>query len=153
MTGRRLRDSAGVTLVELVVTLAIVLTAATLVLPAIGRGTEALRLRSEAGRVAALLREARLRAITQHRPTHVELDRARSTVALTVGEAAEPARRVDLPPGLRLSAAEGFDRLTFSPRGLTRDTRWIVEGAGQRRLAIEVAGVSGRVTVAVPSRP
>jgi Tfp pilus assembly protein FimT len=149
--GRGVRHgSAGVTFIELVVVLAILTTAGALVLPAIGRGTATLRLRSEAGRVAALVREARHRAVSQRHATRVTLDRARSTVALSVVDG-DAVREVSLPAGLRLSVDAGGESLTFSSRGMTRETRWIVEGPGGRRLAIEVQGVSGRVTVAPES--
>jgi molecular chaperone DnaK (HSP70) len=46
-----------------------------------------------------------------------------------------------------LSVAIGGDALTFSSRGLTRETRWLVEAAGGRRLAIDVDPITGRVTV------
>jgi Tfp pilus assembly protein FimT len=117
------------------------------VLPSVGRGTQSLQLRGEAKRVAALLREARLQAVTQRRATHVALDRTRNAVALRVGESDDPQRIVELPAGLRISVAVGGEKLTFSSRGLTRETRWMVEAAGGRELAIDVHPVSGRVTV------
>jgi prepilin-type N-terminal cleavage/methylation domain-containing protein len=144
--GRRARQ-LGFTLIELVVVLAVVAVATAFVLPTVGRGTQTLQLRSEAKRVAALLREARLQAVSQRRPAHVALDRARNTVALTVGESDDPDRVVELPAGVRISVAVGGEKLTFSSRGLTRETRWMVEAPGGRHLAIDVHPVSGRVTV------
>ena len=41
----------------------------------------------------------------------------------------EPLRRVELPERFRVQAPEGGETLTFSPRGLVRDARWVVEGA------------------------
>jgi general secretion pathway protein H len=146
----RLAGSAtppGFTLIELIVVLAILAVATALVLPSVGRGTESLRLRSEAKRVAALLREARLQAVSQHRATRVTLDPTRNTVALTVGESERPQRTLELPAGLRVSVVVGGESLTFSSRGLTRETRWMVQAAGGRQLAIDVHPVSGRVTV------
>jgi len=141
------RASAGLTLIEVAVVLAILAVATALVLPAVGRGTQSLRLRSEAGRVAALLREARRQAVSQRRVTRVSLDRARSTVVLTADDPDHPVRRLAMPADLRLSVATGGDSLTFSPRGLTRETRWLLEGPDGRRLAIRVDALSGRVTV------
>jgi prepilin-type N-terminal cleavage/methylation domain-containing protein len=150
MTGLRQRGvgSTGLTLIELVVVLAIVSVSAVLVLPSVGRGTQSLLLRSEAGRVAAMLREARQHAVSQRRPTRVTLDTARNTVVLTAGDPDHPLRRLEVRPELHLRVATGSDVLSFSSRGLTRETRWIVEGPGGRRLAIDVQAVSGRVTVA-----
>jgi len=139
--------SAGFTLIEIIVVLAILSVATALVLPSVGRGTESVQVRSQAGRIAALLREARLQAVTQRRATRVTLDRARNTVTLTAGDPDHPLRELEVPPGLRVSVAIGGDTLTFSSRGLTRETRWLVEAAGGRRLAIDVDPITGRVTV------
>jgi len=107
--------------------------------PAVGRGTETLRLRSEGGRVAALLRQARQHAVSQRRATRVLLDPGRNTVTLTVGDADEPLRELAMPEGIRLSVEAGGETLRFSSRGLTRNARWMLEGPGGRRLAIRVA--------------
>jgi type II secretion system protein H len=145
--GRRRTRELGFTLIELVVVLAVVAIATAFVLPSVGRSTQTLQLRSEAKRVAALLREARLQAVSQHRAARVALDRTRNTVSLTVGEADDPHRTVELPAGMRITVAVGGDKLTFSSRGLTRETRWMVEGPGGRQMAIDVHPISGRVTV------
>jgi general secretion pathway protein H len=144
--GRRGRQQ-GFTLIELVVVLAVMAVAMAFVLPSVGRGTESLKLRGEAKRVAALLREARLQAVSQRRSAYVTLDRTRNTVELKIGESDDPYRVVELPAGLRVSVAVGGEKLTFSSRGLTRETRWMVEAAGGREVAIDVHPVSGRVTV------
>jgi Tfp pilus assembly protein FimT len=144
----RPRGSPGVTLIELTVVLGVLALATALVLPAVGRGTEVVRLRAEAGRVARLLREARLQAVTRHRPVRVTLDRARNAVTLLAADPTGSDRELAMPAGLRLSVASGAESLTFSPRGLTRPTRWLLEGSERRRLVIAVDGVSGRVTVA-----
>lgn len=139
---------AGLTLIELVVVLAIAAVAVALVLPAVGRGTQVVRLRTEAGRVAALLREARQHAVTQRRATRVTLDRTRNALALTAGDPDHPVRELALAPGIRLDVATGGETLTFSPRGTARETRWQLEGPGGRRLLITVEAVTGRVSVA-----
>jgi prepilin-type N-terminal cleavage/methylation domain-containing protein len=146
------RRAPGFTLLELIVVLAILAVVTAFVLPSVGRGTQTLRLRSEAGRVAALLREARLQAVTQRQAMRVTLDRTRNLVVLTAGEAESPLRQVELPAGLTLSVATGGESLSFSSRGITRETRWLVEGPGGRRLAIEVHAVTGRVTVGADTR-
>jgi prepilin-type N-terminal cleavage/methylation domain-containing protein len=143
---RALAGQHGVTFLELAVVLGILGVVAALVLPAIGRGSASLEVRREAGRVAALLREARLRAVRERTAVRVSLDRARNMVTLEAA-ASTPAREVGLAPGLRLAADRGGDTLTFTSRGFTRDARWVVEGPGGRRMAIDVTGVTGRVTV------
>ncbi|HEV8307653.1 MAG TPA: GspH/FimT family pseudopilin [Methylomirabilota bacterium] len=145
-------QSAGFTLIEIAVVLAILSVAAALVLPAVGRGKESLRLRSEAGRVAALLREARQQAVTHRRATRVTLDRARNTVVLTAGDPDHPLRQLEMASGLRISVRTGGEVLTFSSRGITRETRWLVEGSSGRRLAVDVDAVTGRVTVGPETR-
>jgi prepilin-type N-terminal cleavage/methylation domain-containing protein len=137
----------GFTLIELIVVLAVVAIAMAFVMPSVGRGTETLRVRSEAKRVAALVREARLQAVSQHRTARVALDRTRNTVTLTIGDSERPHRTVELPAGMRVTVDVGGESLTFSSRGLTRETRWIVEAAGGREMAIDVHPISGRVTV------
>jgi general secretion pathway protein H len=143
-----LRAANGVTLLELVVVLAVLATAAVLVAPSVRRGGDGLRLRAGAGQVAALLRHARQEAVTHRRPTRVALERAGQAVTLAWDGEREVLRRLELPPAMQLEAAAGGDTVTFSPRGLARDARWIVEAPGGRRLAVELHGVTGRVTVA-----
>ena len=148
---RTRRDARGVTLLELVVVLAVLATVAAFALPSIRRGSEGLQLRAGAGRVASLLREARQQAVTQRRPTRVALDAGHRGATLAWDGTSEPLRRVELPERFRVQAADGGDALTFSPRGLVRDARWIVEAPGGRRLVIEVHGVTGRVAIAAPA--
>src|SRR5262249_57117747 len=118
--------------------LAILVVATAVVLPSAGTSGETLRLRSEAGRIAAVLREARLHAVSQRRPTRVVADTVRNTVAVTGADPDHPLRRIELPAELRLSVVTGADSLTFSSRGVTRETQWVVEAPGGRRLAIDV---------------
>ena len=141
------RARAGFTLIEIVVVLAILAVATALVLPAVGRGSAAVQLRSEAGRVAALLRRGRLEAVTRRQPTRVTLDPARNTIALTAGNPERPLKELALPAGLRVKVATGGESLGFSSRGITREARWLVEAADGRRLQVDVDGITGRVTV------
>jgi type II secretion system protein H len=144
--------SRGFTLIELVVVVAILAVVAALVGPAVGRGTEGLTLRSEAGRVAGLLRQARQHAVSQHRPTRVELDRARNRVTMTAAGADHPARELGVAAGFRMRVELGGDALTFSSRGRARETRWVLEAPRGRALAIHVDALSGRVSVAPEDR-
>ena len=149
---RRPRGVSGVTLLELVVVLAVLATVTAFALPSIRRGAQNLELRAGAGRVASLLREARLQAVTHRRTTRVSLETNQRAAALAWEGSAEPLRRVELPERFRLATVTGGDTLTFSPRGLVRDAEWAVEGPGGRRLIVEVHGITGRVAVAAPAR-
>lgn len=144
------RDARGLTLMELVVVLAVLATVTAFALPSIRRGSDSLQLRAGAGRVASLLREARQQAVTHRRSTRVALEPSRRGAALGWDGTDELLRRVELPDRFRLEATAGGETLTFSPRGLVRHTRWVVEGPGGRRLVVEVHGITGRVAVAVP---
>ena len=139
-------DETGFTLIELVAVLAILAVVTALALPALGRSAEGLKLRTEGGRVATLLRAARVQALTEQRPTRVTLDSARRAVTLHAGGG--PAREVVVRPGFQLRASAGGESLTFSARGLARPARWIVESPGGRRVAVEVADLGGRITLA-----
>jgi general secretion pathway protein H len=145
------RDAQGVTLLELVVVLAVLAVVTAFALPSIRRGSEGLQLRAQAGRVASLLREGRLQAVTHRRSTRVALDSGHRVATLAWDGADEPLRRIELPERFSVQASEGGDALTFSPRGLVRDARWIVEAPRGRRLVIEVHGVTGRVAIASPA--
>ncbi len=146
------RGGAGMTLVELVVVLAVLAVVAVFALPAVRRGSEGLQLRAGAGRVASLVREARQQAVSHRRPTRVGLEGHGRGAAFGWEDAEEHLRRVELPERFRVEPASGGERLTFSTRGVTRDARWIVEGPGGRRLAVEVNGVTGRVSVTAPAQ-
>jgi general secretion pathway protein H len=145
-----LADGAGLTLVELAVVVAVLGAVAVFALPAVRRGSEGVQLRAGAGRVASLLREARHRAVTHRRPTLVRLEGQGRAAAFGWEDADEPLRRVELPERLRVETSGGVERVTFTPRGLARDARWVVEGPSGRRLVVEVHGVTGRVSVAAP---
>jgi type II secretory pathway pseudopilin PulG len=148
--GLALRSTTGLTLVEITVVVAVLATVAAFALPALRRGSDGLRLRAGAGRVASLLREARQQAVTHRRPTRVAIASSHRTAVLGWEGTDEPLRRVDLPEHFRVDTSPGPESLTFSPRGLVREARWVVEGPGGRRLVVEVHGVTGRVSVTAP---
>jgi Tfp pilus assembly protein FimT len=137
--------------VELAVVFAVLAVVAVFVLPTVRRGSEGIQLRTGAGRVASLLREARQRAVSHRRPTRVDLEGQGRAAAVRWDDADEPLRRVELPERVRVEPASGGERLTFTPRGVARDARWIVEGPSGRRLVVDVNGVTGRVSVAAPT--
>jgi general secretion pathway protein H len=144
---RRPHGASGLTLLELVVVLAVLATITALALPSIRRGSQNLQLRAGAGRVASLLREARLQAVTHRRATRVALESSHRGAALAWDGSNETLRRVELPERFRLATVTGGESLTFSPRGLGRDAQWLVEGPSGRKLVVEVHGITGRVAI------
>jgi prepilin-type N-terminal cleavage/methylation domain-containing protein len=150
---RRRSSVSGFTLIELVVALFIVAAAAAVALPSVGRSVDGLRLRREASQVAALVRTARLRALTEQRPVRVTLDPGRGTVTLAAAGADPRPREIVLRAGVSARVDAGGSALTFSPRGVARPIRWVLEDARGRRLAVEVADVGARVRVALDGGP
>jgi type II secretion system protein H len=88
--GRRAEVDQGFTLLELIVTLAVLALAAAVVAPALGRSTDTLRARAEVAGFAATLRHAREQAISQQRTHRVLVDaKTRRIVIERVGESNE----------------------------------------------------------------
>ena len=135
--GPALGGAAGLTLVEIIVVLAVLATVTVFALPALRRGSEGLQLRAGAGRVASLLREARQQAVTHRRPTRVAIESSQHSAVLEWEGVDEPLRRVELPERFRVDTGPGTQSLTFSPRGLVRDARWIVEGPGGKQIVLD----------------
>jgi len=77
--------AGGFTLLELIVTLAILAVVVALVTPSIGRGTEAVRMRAEVAGFSALLRHARERAIVSQKPQAVVIDVDAQRVSIRAG--------------------------------------------------------------------
>ena len=69
-------QTRGFTLLELIVTMAIVAVVVGLTIPAVGRFTEGIRVRAEVAGFSALLRHARERAIVSQKPQAVVVERA-----------------------------------------------------------------------------
>ncbi|HYE91285.1 MAG TPA: GspH/FimT family pseudopilin [Terriglobales bacterium] len=156
--GRRPEVARGFTLLELIVTLAVLGVAAAVVTPAIGRGTESLRARADVAGFAATLRHAREMAIAQQRPHRVVVDAPGHRLSIEgapVPAGARPARDADARP----AEAEGTEppdrpktrtlspRLTIEPVSASEvvfDARGIASG-GEFKLTS--GGIAYRVTV------
>lgn len=85
MSRRAGRAAGGFTLLELIVTLAIMAVVMALVMPAVGRGTESVRMRAEVAGFAALLRHARERAIVSQKPQAVVVEVNNQRVSVRAG--------------------------------------------------------------------
>jgi general secretion pathway protein H len=79
------RAAGGFTLLELIVTLAILAVVVAIVTPSIGRGTESVRMRAEVAGFSALLRHARERAIVSQKPQAVVVEVANQRVSVRAG--------------------------------------------------------------------
>ncbi len=98
------RDRAGFTLLEVLVVLVLVSVITAVVAPALGTGTQTLRLQSAARHVAATLRLARASAIRQQEVYLVSFDRERGQVTMASGDL-DNQRSFDLPRDVRLERA------------------------------------------------
>jgi len=79
------RAAGGFTLLELIVTLAILAVVVAIVMPSIGRGTESVRMRAEVAGFSALLRHARERAIVSQKTQAVVVEVANQRVSVRAG--------------------------------------------------------------------
>jgi prepilin-type N-terminal cleavage/methylation domain-containing protein len=130
-------DDRGFTLIELIVSLFVIALSVGVVVPAVGRGTEALRGRSEVARFSAMLRYARDQAITTRRghAVVIDLDARRASI---VAAPEELRQTRSLPQDLEIQANPP-QALTvrFDPNG--------VSSGGDFRLATK--HIQYRVTV------
>ena len=120
--GRASEVARGFTLLELIVTLAVLGVAAAVVTPAIGRGTDALRARAEVAGFAATLRHARERAINVQRTHKVIVDPAAHRLAIIAAPAGDEEKEFretrTLSSKLTIEPAHGGAEVTFDARGL-----------------------------------
>jgi prepilin-type N-terminal cleavage/methylation domain-containing protein len=144
--GAALSSERGFTLLELIVTLLVISLAVGLVIPTIGRSTEALRVRAEVAGFSAMLRHARERAIVTRTAQAVVIDPdARRVSRLAGGPEGEVRETRALPEHLTVEA-DPPPALTvrFEPQG--------VSSGGDFRLAsgtiayrVTVDALTGRV--------
>ncbi len=135
----------GFTLLELIVTLFVLALATAIVLPAIGRGTEGLRVRAEVAGFSAFLRRAREQAITAREERAVTVDPAAREIVDEAGGAVR-ARR-GLPERMSVEA-DPPTALTvrFSPQGLSSGGAFRLAGDNGIAYRISVDALTGRVT-------
>ena len=108
MTSRSTRNTAGFTLLEMLVVLVLVAVITAVAVPVAGAGIQTLRLQSAARHLAAALRLARGRAIRQQEIHLVSLDREQGRVTVASGDL-EFQRSFSLPQGVRLQEAVLLD--------------------------------------------
>jgi type II secretion system protein H len=83
--GQTVTRDRGFTLLELIVTMAVLALVVGLAVPTIGRSTEAVRVRAEVAGFSALLRHARERAIVTQTPQAIVVDPAAHRVSRRAG--------------------------------------------------------------------
>ena len=137
----------GFTLIELVVVLFLLSLATGLVLPAVGRGMEALELRAQVAGFAAFLRYGREQAITRRTSHEVRVDPETRELALIARGSESPKVRKQLSSRIQISAesptAQG---VIFSPHGFSSGARFRLEGPGGRVYRVTVDPLTGRVS-------
>ena len=142
--GKRQELSArGFTLLELVVTLMVLAVAVALVAPSIGRSTEAIRVRAEVARFAALLRHAREQAITTQSVHAFVVDPAAHRVRVVAGDEVRETRALpedmiveaDPPPALSVR---------FDPEGTSTGGDFHL-ATGTARYRVTIDRLTGRV--------
>jgi prepilin-type N-terminal cleavage/methylation domain-containing protein len=116
----------GFTLIELVVTLFVIVLAAGVAAPSIARGVDTVRIRAEAGGIAAFLRAAREQAVTHNRTYEVRVKPDEGLVELQTGDAVSATKR--LAAGVRLADPPTARAITF-PRGVTSSSPARRDGA------------------------
>jgi prepilin-type N-terminal cleavage/methylation domain-containing protein len=137
-------DARGFTLLELIVSLFVIALAVALVIPAVGRGTESLRGRTEVAGFSAMLRHARDQAITTGRGHAVVVD-PKTHRASILAAPDEVRQSRALPEGLEIQANPP-EALTvrFDPNGVSSggDFRLITRNI---RYRVTVDPLTGRV--------
>jgi general secretion pathway protein H len=143
----------GFTLIEVIVVLFVLAVAMAVGVPAIGRGADGLRVRTEAAGLANFLRAAREQAVTRNRTYEVRLDTEAGTIVLVSvsgaagtkdGATVQATRR--LAARVRIEADPPLRRtVTFSPQGLSSGGRFRVGLPGPRLYIVTVDPITGRV--------
>src|SRR5262245_46739711 len=113
--GQRPEVARGFTLLELIITLAVLAVAMAVVTPAIGRGTESLRAPAEVAGFAATLRHAREQAITTQRSYRVAVDTDAHKISVSTLPGQDP-----IPIGQSRPGSQAGPRSVTSPNDSSR---------------------------------
>ena len=144
MTPRSTRNTAGFTLLEMLVVLVLVGIITAVAVPVAGAGIQTLRLQSAARHVAAALRLARGRAIRSQEIHLVSLDREQSRVTVASGDL-RFQRSFQLPPGVRVQEALLLDGTPPRPGPMPERTDFFFTPNGlSQALEIRLVNARGR---------
>ena len=136
----------GFTLIEVVVVMFVLALASAVVVPAVGRGTEALQARAEVAGLSAFLRYARQQAITRREAQEVRIDPQAHRAILTAVGSAEVRSSRRLRADLRIDASPPAAlTVRFLPQGLSTGGTFRIEAPGGRVYLITVEPLTGRV--------
>lgn len=147
--GRPAARSAGFTLIELIVVLAIGVTIYALLLGGPFRGASAADLKAAARTLASGLRQAQTLAMTNRRDAVLTLDvESRQFVVPGVSEARRLPDNIDLKLYAAQSevTSERSGSIRFYPDGSSTGGR-ITVAAGERQYLVDVDWLTGRVTI------
>lgn len=140
-----MRQARAFTLIEVAVVLFVLALATAVVVPGIGRGTEALKARAEVSGFSAFLRYAREQAITRRRTQEVRIDpEARLIVLAEAGsDTVRSSRRIARE--MRIAAEPAALIVRFLPQGLSSGGKYRLEAPGGRIYEVTVDALTGRV--------
>ena len=142
--GKSTRNTAGFTLLEMLVVLVLVAVITAVAVPAAGGAIQTLRLQSAARHLAAALRLARGRAIRQQEIHLVSLDREQGRVTVASGDL-EFQRSFRLPQGVRLQEAVLLDGTPPPPGRPPEQTDFFFAPNGlSQALEIRLVNARGR---------
>ncbi|MDG6349214.1 GspH/FimT family pseudopilin [Luteimonas sp. 8-5] len=144
-----MRRTAGFTLLEVVLVLAIVALASLLAAAAIGDGTDGMRLRSAAKEVAAQLRFTRAQALATGEPQRFTIDPAAHawTAPKERGGELSPKLSIVFTGAREVQPAEGIGAIVFFPDGASTGGR-VRMAIDEAAWDVDVAWLTGEVRAA-----
>jgi type II secretory pathway pseudopilin PulG len=136
----------GFTLLELLVILVLLGTAATVIIPSFSGGMLGLQLETSSRNLITRMRQARVDAVAQQSVFRVVLGTAFSEGSeySLVDEYGRETERYELPKGISLTAEEELPvTISFYPNGRSSGGRIVLKREGGRALTIDVDPITG----------
>ncbi len=136
----------GFTLVELVVVLFLLSLVAGLVLPAAGRGIEAVELRAQVAKLSAFLRYGREQAVTKRVAHEIRIDPEAHRLTLSPVGSDSPRAQRQLSSRIQFSADAPSGAVTFSPQGFSSGASFRLQSPGGTVYRVTVDPITGRIS-------